>query len=333
MKDTLIFQLDQDGLDQIKKVQSKYTNNGLVYGQKADNNKTYDQGHWSKKILNNSMRLHFDHGQMPYIERAPEIKNLWEKMQNVIGKRSLHRVYINGYTFGTEGYAHTDEIWFSENLGTDSLGETVLIYLNEKWDIDWAGETVIFDQNLEIEKSVLPKYGRVLIFDSNKLHAARPVSRAFTGLRSVLVFKSVDPKVDSPQVNYILEKTKGYNHKNRTLLEHLFNTTIILEHFYDQPKKIMLAGLFHAVYGTTDYEFPALDRSEVRDQIGEYPEYLVWEFSKIKDRFNTLINNTANYSEEIRKDLLIIEMANLRDQNQNNEHQSKIDQIRKLYFK
>jgi hypothetical protein len=330
LKENLIFQLNQEDLFEIKKIQNKYVNAGLRYGWKANHEKSYDQGHWNRRILNNSRLFPFDHGKMPYIDRHPEVKNLWAAIQNIIGERALLRVYINAYTFGTDGYAHTDEIWISKNFGTDALSETIIVYLNEQWDIDWAGETVVFDQSLEIEKSVLPKYGRVFVFDSNKLHAARPVSRACTDLRSVLVFKTIDPKINSTQVDYILKKTKNCQHGNKSFFEHLYDTMLTLE-LYHQSLDVALAGLYHAVYGTEYYEFQALDRSEVRTQIGEYAEQLVWEFCKIKDRFDSLINNKNNYSEQIRKDLLMIEMANLLDQNQNGRHQHNIDQIKTMY--
>jgi hypothetical protein len=267
---------------------------------------------------------------MPYIARHPEVKNLWTAIQNIIGKRALLRVYINAYTFGTDGYAHTDDIWISKKFGADALSETIIVYLNEQWDIDWAGETVVFDQTLEIEKAVLPKLGRVFVFDSNKLHAARPVSRACTDLRSVLVFKTIDTKINSTQVDYILEKTKNCQHGNKSFFEHLYDTMLTLENHRQSPH-VILAGLYHAVYGTEYYEFHALDRSEVRTQIGVAAEQLVWEFCQIKDRFNSLINNKNNYSEAIRKDLLMIEMANLLDQNQNGRHQANIDQIKTMY--
>jgi len=331
MKETFIFHLDDKNLPQLKTIHSKYIESGLSYGWKANHEKTYDQGHWNKRILNNSRALPYDQARMPYIEHHPEIKNLWNVIQNHIGRRSLFRVYINSYTFGTDGYAHKDDTWISKNFGDDALSETIIIYLNEKWDIDWAGETVIFDQEQEIEKSVLPKYGRILVFDSNKLHAARPVSRACTELRSVLVFKTIDDKVNRPYVEYLLEKTNNSTHGDKSFFEHLFNTMLILEK-YNQRMEVLLAGLFHAVYGTEYYNFQTpFTRQEVKSIIGDYPESLVWEFCTIKDRFNSLINNTNNYTEQIRKDLLMIEIANLSDQNQSGRYQSKIDRIKAIY--
>jgi hypothetical protein len=331
MKEASVFQLDTKHLSQLEIIDSKYIKDGLSYGWKANHEKTYDQGHWNRKILTNSRILPYDHTRMPYIGHHPEIKNLWDIIQNIIGKRSLLRVYVNAYTFGTDGYAHRDDMWVSQQFGNDALSETIIIYLNKKWDIDWAGETAIFDQNLEIEKSVLPKYGRILVFDSNKLHAARPISRACTELRSVLVFKTIDARINSSEVEYLLEKTKNFKHGDKSFFEHLHNTMRILEN-YTNNRDVLLAGLFHAVYGTEYYKFqtPFL-QEEVKSIIGNYAETLIKEFGTIKDRFNSLINNTNNYPEQIKKDLLMIEMANLLDQNQSGAHQFKINCIKELY--
>jgi Rps23 Pro-64 3,4-dihydroxylase Tpa1-like proline 4-hydroxylase len=94
------------------------------------------------------------------------------------------RAYANAYTFGTEGYIHTDS-----TIATDM---TYLIYLNEEWDRDWAGETLFFNGDT-ILKAALPKWNRLVIFPSKMDHCARSVSRICSKLRTILVFKS---KVD-----------------------------------------------------------------------------------------------------------------------------------------
>jgi hypothetical protein len=57
--------------------------------------------------------------------------------------------------------------------------------------MDWGGETIIIGEDGEIEKSIIPKFGRMLIFDSQLEHAARPLSRMCKDLRMVLVFKTM----------------------------------------------------------------------------------------------------------------------------------------------
>ncbi|MEH6544764.1 MAG: 2OG-Fe(II) oxygenase [Porticoccaceae bacterium] len=91
------------------------------------------------------------------------------------------RFYMNAYTFGTDGWPHTD---------TDRTGErTALLYLAPEWRPAWGGETAMFDKNGDVEQAVLPARNRLLVFPSDRLHAPRPLARAFNGLRVVLVVK------------------------------------------------------------------------------------------------------------------------------------------------
>lgn len=327
---TIAFSLDQEQSANIEAVKNGYLNAGLKYGWPADSTKKYDQGHWNRLILSNSMLFPYDHGKMPFIRKHTAVNSLWESIQKTIGPRSLLRCYINGYTFGTDGYAHTDDGWITRKYGEDSLSETAILYLNDKWDIDWAGETVIFDDNKEIEGSVLPRYGRVLVFDSKKLHAARPLSRICPVLRSVLVFKTIDKSTNSPEVEFLLEHTDRIPHSGGTFFEHLYNTMLILE-VKKKSKDVCAAGMFHAIYGTEffNYKNPEISREKIKELIGEYAESLVFEFCNLKNRLPSLISNTKNFDQQFRNDLLEIELANLREQNKNNAHSESIRQIEK----
>lgn len=104
------------------------------------------------------------------------------------------RFYLNAHTFGTDGWPHTD---------TDRRGErTVLLYLNDKWQSAWGGETAIFDARGDVSDAVLPRRNRLLVFPSDALHAPRPLTRAFNGLRVVLVVKiGFGPDEKSPGKN------------------------------------------------------------------------------------------------------------------------------------
>lgn len=91
------------------------------------------------------------------------------------------RYYLNAHTYGTDGWPHTD---------TERPGElTCVLYLTQQWKPEWCGETVVFDAAGEIERAVLPKTNRLLTFPSDRLHGPRPLSKAFEGLRVVLVVK------------------------------------------------------------------------------------------------------------------------------------------------
>lgn len=102
-------------------------------------------------------------------------------LEHVSPQAKVLRYYLNAHTYGTDGWQHTD---------TDRKGElTGVLYLTDEWKIEWVGETVIFDEHGDIEKAVLPKRNRLLTFPSDRLHAPRPLSKEFEGLRVVLVVK------------------------------------------------------------------------------------------------------------------------------------------------
>lgn len=78
------------------------------------------------------------------------------------------RLLLNVYNHGDSSWLHTD---------TDSEGYwTCLIFLNEYWDINWHGHFVLVKDN-EILKAFAPTPGKFIIFKSNILHGATPVSR------------------------------------------------------------------------------------------------------------------------------------------------------------
>jgi SM-20-related protein len=93
----------------------------------------------------------------------------------------LLRMYMNAHTFGTDGSPHTD---------SDRDNElTTILYMNPEWKPQFGGETVVFDAAGDIETSVMPRPNRLITFPSNRLHAPRPLSKLYPGLRVVLVCK------------------------------------------------------------------------------------------------------------------------------------------------
>ncbi|TFH67147.1 2OG-Fe(II) oxygenase [Gammaproteobacteria bacterium LSUCC0057] len=117
--------------------------------------------------------------------RKHPLKALAEYQQWVLSRAphgtKMLRFYFNAYTYGTDGWPHTD---------TEREGEqTAVLYLTDRWQPAWAGETVVFDDAGDVALAALPRRNRIITFPSNALHAPRPLARAFTGLRVVLVVK------------------------------------------------------------------------------------------------------------------------------------------------
>jgi hypothetical protein len=138
-------------------------------------------------------------------------------------------------------------------------------------------------------------------------------------LRSVLVIKTIDPElIVTPQMNFISELSYDVKHSGRSFFEHLFGTMLKLEDM-ESSDDVLLAGLYHSVYGTESFQYnnPNITRDLIKSMIGDYPEYLVHEFCTMKNRMNTLMNNTNRYDDKVLTDLLSIEVCNLLDQNNN----------------
>lgn len=329
MINTSIIQLKDEDIEAVDRVRDYYLNN-LSYGWKSNINKSYDFGHWNREILFNCKAFPFDIAKAGYFNNHPELEHIWSIVENAIGSRALLRCYINGYTYGTDAYAHQDDPWIRENK-EDAFSETVIVYLNKTWNKDWQGETVIFNEEDEIETSVLPKYGRILIFDSSKFHAARSVSRACGELRSVLVFKTFDQSLLSEEAKFIFELSGDNKHSGKSFFQHLFNTAMIIERS-KQPKHLIAAALFHSVYETEFYKYKGKkpSRKQIENLIGKDAEALVYEFCSLKNRFETIYNNTKDYEKSFHKDLVMLELANLHEQNTSNKYTDKINKLREL---
>tara|TARA_A100000164_G_scaffold365598_1_gene385350 strand:+ start:799 stop:1812 length:1014 start_codon:yes stop_codon:yes gene_type:complete len=297
--------------EHIKYVRETYIENGgLVYGWKANSNLPFDQGHWNRPIIKRSKYFRYDAAELPHFT-DPAVSDIWASLNEQLGGRALVRAYINGYTYGTDGYVHVDD--HPTTSLEDGQSETIIVYLNDIWNANWAGETIVLDGDQEIAKSVLPKKNRAFIFDSHLLHAARPVSRACTELRSVLVYKTANKEMyDSPAVKWLL-KNATQEHTGRNLFQHLWFTLRLLE-LNGFCKSVCGAGLFHSVYGTKDWEaVTTSDRDTVKSFIGDYAESLVWEFHKLKDRYKDILE--GDYSDEMRQNLMAISWANSLEQN------------------
>jgi hypothetical protein len=135
-------------------------------------------GHWSAKMTATTRWNRADVlGRLPW-----NLKVALDRHSALLPHSSvLTSGYINGHTYGVEGYFHKDAAAFGHS--------TVILYLNKVWEPDWAGETCFLNDYGDIFQSVLPKPGRMVAFDSSIKHCARGVSRMCPDLRKTLVLK------------------------------------------------------------------------------------------------------------------------------------------------
>src|ERR1041385_1399094 len=122
----------------------------LGYGSRS-NSRTEPHGHSSHSFAEAvRMNLADLSGDLSRDARLAPIKRAWEFLRDKeLPDGILIRCYVNGYTYGTDGYFHVDSQRPDEH--------TTVIFMNDHWEPDWAGETVFLDAREEILKSVLPK--------------------------------------------------------------------------------------------------------------------------------------------------------------------------------
>jgi len=301
------------------------------YGWKANRKNNEDQGHWNVPICIEDVKCLEDIAPKLSI-KDEHIHALWLYLKKYfIGERKLSRVYINGYTYGTDGYIHRDDKLYDE-LGAESpFSETVIIYLNNEWEMNWGGETVIVGNDGEISKSVIPKFTRMLIFDGQMQHASRPLSRICKDLRMVLVFKTVQ-SAQKNLIDNVYDLTINNEHSGRTFFEHLVGTSAIALKL-GASDDVINACLFHSIYGTEFYKNNiVITRDQVREWIGINAELLAYTYCVTTNRFETFINGyigKESTNSSFYKDLLFVEYCNILEQNPTS---SRLETLKRLIF-
>ena len=114
---------------------------------------------------------------------------------------------------------------------------------------------------------------------------------------------------------YIWRKTTNVSHGTTTFFDHLWSVYDILKDDMKQDEYLCRAGLFHSIYGTAhfkNFKDDSLSREQVKKWIGEKAENLVYEFCKTKKRTKSIFLRTGDWSDDVYKDLVILEIANLR---------------------
>src|ERR1041385_1297209 len=102
----------------------------------------------------------------PALEKfSAEIYALWQCAKRHLKiPQVMALAYANGQTYGQSGEIHTD----SEEPGH----KTVVYYSNAYWQPNWQGETLFYTKDRsEIIRAVMPKPGRMIVFDSDVPHA------------------------------------------------------------------------------------------------------------------------------------------------------------------
>ncbi len=149
--------------------------------------------YWTKNVYGDN----FNYESTEFLNQFTEssILELWRFIANKynISDSNLRSVYLNGLTNGVEAHQHID--------ANNPNEVTIICYLCENWNSYWGGETSFYSGQFshnpadpvfythEIEKTVIPRRNRIVIFNSQIIHGVHPISKTFKGLRKTLMFK------------------------------------------------------------------------------------------------------------------------------------------------
>ena len=299
----------------------------LAYGSRS-NFKTDPHGHWSRDFVAAGPHNLADVADLLEADdTVAPLNAAWKLLRDThLPDRVLVRCYVNGYTYGTDGYFHADSQRPDEY--------TTILYVNDYWEPDWAGETVFLGKDGDIIKAVLPRRNRAVIFPSAIQHAGRAVSRKCMVLRKALIFKARKRRSnDFEKLSAFLQKAGAVDrgHETGTLHDHLVRTFSML-HAKGLDRTVCFGGGLHAIYGTSTFGRGVLTHDAKADVVGEFGERaqeLAYLFSVLK-RPSTLESplalnaetaavelvdgQTLDLSRNTFDDLRQIESANLADQ-------------------
>jgi SM-20-related protein len=299
----------------------------LTYGSRS-NFKTDPHGHWSRDFVAAGPHNLADVAALLEADdTVAPLNAAWKFLRDArLPDSVLVRCYLNGYTYGTDGYFHTDSQRPDEH--------TTILYINDYWEPDWAGESVFLGGDGDIIKAVLPRRNRAIIFPSGTQHAGRAVSRKCMVLRKTLIFKARARRSnDFEKLSAFLQQAGAVDrgHETGTLHDHLVRTFSML-HAKGLDRSVCLGGGLHAIYGTSAFARGIVARdaeADVVKEFGERAEELAHLFSVLK-RPSTLESplalnaetavvelvdgQTLDISRSTFDDLRQIECANLADQ-------------------
>ena len=307
----------------------------LQWGWKSNGRLPYEHGHMQHYILRHSKSLDLDQQDVPgYEEQHPAVADAFDIIQQILGPRGLIRAYAKSYHYGQDAYPHTDmsnsRYVTADGKKREELNEvlegweTVIIYMSKDWQKEYYGATILYTDDGEIDASCLPRYNRAFIFDASQEHSTSPLSRMCPINKDILVFNTMPAHQKDEGFSYLMEHSKGLPHSGKTFEQHLWNVFYNLEYGIKASPAACKAGLWHSVYGTVydKHDKSKFTRDIVRGFIGDEAEKLVHQFCSY----------TSNRAEQILEsgntDLMMIEFANLVDQNYDGKYNEKLAKLK-----
>lgn len=266
----------------------------FTYGWRS--NQQIGFAHWNHECVKVHKR------NVTPIEVPAPYNELWQALKaNLPDGAYPIRCYANQHFYGHEGAPHRD--------GDRDNETTTVLYINREWKREWGGETAFY-QGQEIIKSVMPKFGRLVMFPSNITHCARAVSRICPLARVTFMIKARHPDPECMELENFLGNVGADKlpHKHGTLRDHCVRVYEILT-AKGASRETRIAGGLHSAYGTRSYKYACLtDRNIIRGAFGQTVEGLVYAFS------------TNGPDDATCDELQLMRAANLKDQGALKKH-------------
>lgn len=161
---------------------------GWRFGDTADDNTK--NTFWGATLLSHED----DDVPSELAQTEPRVQQIWTRLAEAFlpARFELRQIFVNGQTYGLDNAVHTDrpsdeEGWY-----------TALVYLNPKWTIHDGGETMFYNPaRTDVIAAIVPRPGRVILFDARHPHWGRPPTRNCRLLRVTLAFR-LTRLADSP---------------------------------------------------------------------------------------------------------------------------------------
>ena len=140
---------------------------------------SYKQGHKSsvkQEFYETAFVHYYDNEKIKEMSFYKKVKQKIEEELNF--NLILEKAYVHSYGLDQKTLIHAD-----------NSTPTVMLYCNPNWQFFWGGETILYDDDMEIKKVIVPRAGRVAIFDGNTLHCGRSTTLQAPDRRYAIAFK------------------------------------------------------------------------------------------------------------------------------------------------
>ena len=289
-------------------------------GWKSNERNTFEYGHGQHNIVKQPKFFDWDMILSPNIEQNhPVMLDAFDVLQEIIGKRSLFRCYTKTYHYGQDAYPHVDK-----QAKRTGPAETAILYLTQNWDPKYYGMTLLYEDN-EVSVAMLPKYNRLFIFDSAQLHSTSPLSRITPFEKTIMVFNTAPIDFGDEGVKYLFDNTNSVEHTGRPFFNHLWNVYMYCEQL-GAEKPVCMAALWHSVYGDVykKHDVNMFTPKIVEKHIGKEAAELVKVYGEMGAMLSPTYEAAINSGD---KRFMMIELANLVDQNFNGQYNERCQKL------